>query len=116
MKISLKKITKTPLDFNVESDEIVFKGYLEYHTGKLILLKAELNGSVEAQCNRCGEDFHLDIDEKVEFFISDGLYEDEDNIDIDVVESFNSTADLNELLLSEVELIKSDYHSCKNCS
>ena len=115
MIITLRKITKIPLDFEIKSNEITFKGYLEYHTGKLIMLRAGLNGSVETQCSKCGEDFKLLVDEKVEFFISDGLYEDDDNIDIDVVESFNSTADLDELLLSEVELIKSDYYCCENC-
>ena len=114
MKVTLRKVTKTPLDFEVKSNEITFKGYLEYHAGKLILLKADLNGSVDTQCNTCGEDFKLPVDEKVEFFISDGLY-DGDDIDIDVVESFNSSADVDELLLSEIELIKSDYHSCDNC-
>ncbi|MDQ7062433.1 MAG: hypothetical protein Q9M43_15485 [Sulfurimonas sp.] len=115
MIVTLRKITKTPLDFLVKSDEITFKGYLEYHAGKLILLKADINGSVSTECSTCGEEFKLNVDEKVEFFISDGLYEDENNIDIDVVESFNSTADLDELLLSEIELIKSDYHSCNDC-
>ena len=114
MTVVLRKVTKTPLDFEVKSDEITFKGYLEYHAGKLILLKADLNGRVDTQCSSCGEDFKLDIDEKVEFFISDGLY-DGDDIDIDVVESFTSSANLDELLLSEVELIKSDYFSCKDC-
>ena len=114
MQVTLRKVGKTPLDFEVKSDEITFKGYLEYHAGKLILLKADLNGSVVTQCNTCGEDLDLNVEEKVEFFISDGLY-DGDNIDIDVVESFNSIADLDELLISEIELVKSDYHSCKNC-
>lgn len=114
MTVTLRKITKTPLDFEVKSNEITFKGYLEYHAGKLILLKADLNGSVDAQCSTCGEDFGLKVDEKIEFFISDGLY-DGDDIDIDVVESFNSIADLDELLISEIELIKSDYFSCENC-
>jgi uncharacterized metal-binding protein YceD (DUF177 family) len=114
MIITLRKVGRTPLDFDIKSNEITFKGYLEYHAGKLILLKADINGSVDVQCSACGEGFGLKVDEKVEFFISDGLY-DGDNIDIDVVESFNSTADLNELLLSEIELIKSDYFSCNNC-
>ena len=116
MKVVLRKITKTPLDFEVKSDEITFKGYLEYHAGKLILLKADLKGSVTTECCKCAEEFKLSVDEKVEFFISDGLYEDDNNIDIDVVESFNSLADLDELLNSEIELIKSDYHSCENCN
>ena len=114
MTVTLRKVGKTPLDFSVKSNEITFKGYLEYHAGKLILLKADLKGLVSADCSTCGEEFDLDVDEKVEFFISDGLYDGE-NMDIDVVESFNSLADLDELLLSEIELIKSDYHSCKNC-
>ena len=116
MKVILRRVTKTPLDFEVKSNEITFKGYLEYHAGKLILLKADLKGSVDTDCSKCGEEFKLSVDEKVEFFISDGLYEDENNIDIDVVESFNSLADLDELLNSEIELIKSDYHNCKNCN
>ncbi|MBL4730549.1 MAG: hypothetical protein JKY28_04140 [Sulfurimonas sp.] len=115
MRVVLRKVTKTPLDFSVKSDEMTFKGCLEYHGGKLILLKADLNGAVNTECSRCGEIFKLDVNEKVEFFISDGLYNDEDNIDIDVVESLNSIADLDELLSSEIELIKSDYHSCKDC-
>ena len=115
MKVILRRVTKTPLDFEVKSNEITFKGYLEYHAGKLILLKADLTGLVDTDCSKCGDEFKLSVDEKVEFFISDGLYEDENNIDIDVVESFNSLADLDELLNSEIELIKSDYHNCDNC-
>ena len=116
MKVILRKITKTPLDFEVKSNEITFKGYLQYHAGKLILLHADLKGMVETECSTCGEEFKLSVDEKVEFFISDGIYEDDNSIDLDVVESFDSLADLDELLLSEVELIKSDYHSCENCN
>lgn len=114
MIVTLRKVGKTPLDFEIKSNEITFKGYLEYHAGKLIMLKADLNGLLDAECSTCGESFDLKVDEKIEFFISDGLY-DGDNIDIDVVESFTSTADLDELLISEIELIKSDYHSCVDC-
>ncbi|MEA3330727.1 MAG: hypothetical protein U9Q29_03430 [Campylobacterota bacterium] len=115
MKVTLRKITKTPLDFDIKFNEITFKGYLQYHSGKLILLNADLNGMLDTECSQCGEEFKLLLDEKIEFFISDGLYEDENNIDLDVVESFDSHANLDELLASELELIKSDYHSCENC-
>ena len=115
MKVILRKVTKTPLDFEIKFDEITFKGSLQYHSGKLILLKADLKGSLDAQCSACGEEFELSLNEEVEFFVSDGLYDDENNIDVDVVESFNSCADVDELLQSEIELIKSDYYSCKSC-
>ncbi len=115
MKIVLRRVTKTPLDFEVKSDEITFKGYLEYHKGKLILLKAKLYGFVLKPCDSCAEEFKLLIDEEVEFFISDGLYEDDDSIHLDVVESFDGSVEIEELLNSEMELIKSDYHSCESC-
>ena len=115
MKVTLRKVTKTPLDFEVKSDEITFKGYLEYHGGKLILLKASLKGSLKKACDACAEEFKLPIDEEVEFFISDGIYEDENDTILDVVESFDGIADIEELLNSEIELIRSDYHSCDEC-
>lgn len=116
MKVILRKVTTTPLDFEVKFNEITFKGYLQYHSGKLILLKAHLNGSIDTECDVCAKEIKLPIDEEIEFFISDGVYEDEQNsLDFDVVESLDSIADLNELLHSEIELIKSDYYSCEDC-
>ena len=115
MKVVLRRVTKTPLDFEVKSDEITFKGYLEYYKGKLILLKAKLNGFVVKPCDSCAEEFKLLLDEEVKFYISDGIYEDDDSIELDVVESFDGNADMEELLHSEIELIKSDYHRCESC-
>ena len=115
MKVTLRKIGKTPLDFEIKSDEITFKGYLQYDTGKLILLKAKLSGKINADCDVCADEFKLDVDEDIEIFISDGIYEDKDDIIKDVVESMDSMADLEEILASEIELIKSDYKSCEEC-
>jgi uncharacterized metal-binding protein YceD (DUF177 family) len=115
LKLVLKKITKTPLDFEVKSNEIIFKGYLEYHSAKLILLKAKLSGKLIKSCDICAEEFELLVDEDIEFFISDGIYEDESNIHLDVVESLNESLDIEELLASEIELIRSDYYSCEDC-
>ena len=116
MKVTLRKVGKTPLDFEVKSDKITFKGFLEYYSGKLILLKANLSGIVNTECSLCGKEMEVPVDEKVEFFISDGIYESsDDEIDLDVVESLDSTADIDELLHSEIELIKSDYFTCDDC-
>jgi len=115
LKVVLRRVTKTPLDFEVKSDEITFKGCLEYHGGKLILLKAKLHGFLKRPCDTCAEEFKMLIDEEVEFFISDGVFESDGNMDLDVVESFTGDVTIEELLDSEVELIKSDYHSCDSC-
>ncbi|ADN08562.1 hypothetical protein [Sulfurimonas autotrophica] len=115
MRIVLRKVTKTPLDFEVVSNEIAFKGYLEYHSAKLILLKAKISGTLEKSCDICAEDFDLMVNEDIEFFINDGIFEDDDSTLLDVVESLDGNVDIEELLRSEIELIKSDYHSCNNC-
>lgn len=115
MKISLRKVSSTPLDFEVKSDKMTFKGYLQYDADKLILLKAKLSGKIDVNCDICADEFMLDVDEDLEFFISDGIYEKHEELLLDVVESFDSTVDLEELMNSEIELIKSDYHSCESC-
>jgi len=114
LKVAFKKITKLPLDFELKSDEIIFKGYLEYHSGKLVLLKANLTGFVNRPCDICAEEFKLNLNEDIEFFISDGTFKD-DELELDVVEFFDGFIDIDELLKSEIELIKSDYHKCDNC-
>ena len=115
MKVVLRRINKTPLDFQVKSDEMTFKGYLQYHSGKLILLKADLEGKLPQMCDICAEEFQVSVKEEVEIFISDGTYEDNSNLEIDVVESYDGEVDMEELLHSEIELIKSDYYSCEEC-
>ncbi|MDQ7068487.1 MAG: hypothetical protein Q9M40_11210 [Sulfurimonas sp.] len=115
MKVVLRRVTKTPLDFDVKSNEITFKGYLQYHGGKLILLKANLKGTTLKDCDICAEELIMPLDENIEFFISDGIYKDEDGIELDVIESFNGEVEIEELLHSEIELIRSDYHSCDEC-
>ncbi|MDD5401468.1 MAG: hypothetical protein PHQ93_09805 [Sulfurimonas sp.] len=115
MKVVLRKVNTTPLDFEIKSNEITFKGYLQYDSGKLILLKAKLSGKIDVDCDICADEFKLDVDEDVEFFISDGIYEKSEDSLLDVVEVLNSTADLEEIMNSEIELIKSDYNVCENC-
>ena len=116
MQVNLRKVTSIPLDFEVKSSEITFKGFLQYNSGKLILLKAKLSGSLDLDCSNCANEFNKQIDEEVEFFISDGLYQDESGPLLDVVESFDSTVDMDELLNSEIELIKTDYNICPECA
>ena len=115
MKIALRKVGKTPVEFDVASDDVTFKGFLQYHSGKLILLKANLKGLVDVACDLCAKEYKLPVDEEIEFFISDGVYHDEGNIELDVVESFDSTVDIEEILRSEIELIRGDYHTCEDC-
>ncbi len=115
MKIVLRKVGKSPFEFEKKRDNITIKGYLQYDNDKLILLDAKLTGTLETECSICGDEFELEVDEELKFFISDGVYVDEDNSMIDVVEAQGGELDVDELLHSEIEMIKSDYHCCEFC-
>ncbi len=115
MKITLRKVGKTPFEFERKLDSIELKGFLQHDKENLIALKAKLTGTVETQCADCGDEFDLEVDEDLEFYISDGVFIDENNANIDVVETQNGELDVDELINSEIELIKSDYHCCEFC-
>jgi uncharacterized metal-binding protein YceD (DUF177 family) len=114
MIINFRKVTKTPLDFSIESNNIVFKGSLKYDGENLVLLQATITGSLDLDCYLCSNDVVLPLNEDVEFLISDGAYSGMRE-DFDVVESFDGNINIEELLNSEIELIKSGYHSCEDC-
>ncbi len=116
MQIILRKVTKTPLDFEVKSSQMVFKGFLQYDAKNLILLQAKLSGSLTLECSSCADEFNKEIDEEIEFFISDGIYEDTSESLVDVVECFDSSVNIDELLDAEIESIKSDYNHCPKCA
>lgn len=116
MKILLRKIGKIASEFEVKSDEITFKGYLQYDTNRLILLRAKLSGNLQTRCDICAKDFILEVDEDIKLFISDGIYKSDSEELLDIIEVYDSMVDLEDILKSEVELIKSDYHICPECS
>lgn len=115
MKIKLIKVSKTPSDFEMKTDKITFKGFLQYDSDKLFRLNAQIMGELPVTCDICANEYEMHLDENVEFFISNGLYESSNESLIDVVEAMDGEADMDEILTSELELIKSDYHSCPEC-
>ncbi len=116
MKITLRKIGKSPQNFESAQEGVTLKGTLAFDpTIKLVAMHAKLSGVVETECAVCGEEFDLEVDEDLDLYISDGVFIDENNSMIDVIEAQNGELDVDELIASEVELIKSDYHCCEFC-
>jgi hypothetical protein len=116
VKIELRKISKTPSEFEVKSDKITFKGFLQYDSSRLILLRSKLIGEISTTCDICTSEFELNLDEDIEFFISLGLYKSSSDEFLEVVEIFDSFVDVEDLLKMELESIKSDYHLCTKCA
>ncbi len=115
MKIVFKKVPSSGVDFETSFEKIKFYGTLEKKSRTLVQCIGKLEGTLVCQCDRCGEDLSLHVDEKVELFANDGLYESGEEL-LEVMEFFDETVDLDTILQSEVETLKSDYHYCSICS
>ncbi|MDR0579143.1 MAG: DUF177 domain-containing protein [Campylobacteraceae bacterium] len=121
MEIAFKKVSKEGLDFSLKHDTISFFGKLYQKSPMIVLLKGKIEGELEHRCDRCAEDIRLRVDEKIEMLISDGIYKttevdgfvNENNLA--VVEIFDGLINFDEILQSEIELYKSDYHYCITC-
>ncbi len=113
MNIPFRRITKTPQDVEVSSEGVTLKGTLTLKGRSLVLMNAHLSGDLQLPCDICAEHFDMALDEELTLLLSDGVFEGSDD-EYDVVEMQDSI-DMDELLHSEIELIRSDYHSCKHC-
>ncbi|MSN96455.1 DUF177 domain-containing protein [Campylobacter sp. FMV-PI01] len=111
MKISFSKINNLP--FSIERDELNFSGYLLKKSQNLVDLNGKIVGKITHQCDRCGDEIFLNLNERVNLVLSDGIYKSE--ILEDVIEFFDGEIDLKEVLNSEIELLKSDYFYCEKC-
>lgn len=115
MKISFSKIANNQMPFELNSDGLIFNGELEKINQNLVSCKGRIVGEIAHNCDRCGEDINLKLDEDVNLMLSDGIYKDkEENLD-DAVEFFDGFINLEEVLTSEIEAFKSDYFYCEKC-
>lgn len=113
MNIPFRRITKTPTEFDTSAEGVTLKGSIVFKERNLALLQADLSGEIILTCDVCAEDFATMLNEKIELLISDGVYKGF-NETYDVIE-IDETLDFDELIHTEIELIRSDYHSCDNC-
>ena len=114
MKISFKKIPASGVNFETSLEQIKFYGKLEKKSKNLVRCIGKLEGTLLCQCARCGDEMTLDVNEEIDLFASEGMYQSGEEL-IDVVEFFEETVDLDTILLSEVETMKSDYNYCFTC-
>ena len=115
MKIVFKKIPQSGVDFKTSFETVRFYGTLEKKSKNLVRCSGKLEGTLTCQCDRCADEISLDIDEKIDILLSDGLYEASKEL-VEVIEFFDESVDLDIVLQSEVETLKSDYHYCSTCS
>lgn len=113
MKLEFKKILNVPKSFSFEKENVSFVGSLKKVKNSLIEIDGFIKADVLLVCDRCGEEYQEKFDSEVKLFASEGLFlEDLDEI---VYEFHEGYIDLNEIVYSEIESLKSDYHYCNDC-
>lgn len=115
MKIEFRKVPLQGSEFEIDSDSVKFSGTFSKISQKLVKLSGDICGNTTIQCCKCGKDITLDIDEKVDLLISDGIYSSQNDEEDIVIEVENHIIDFDILLNSELESIKSDYFICDQC-
>ena len=116
MLIEFKKIPSSGIHFEAHQDEVTFCGEAAKVSSFLVKCTGTLKGTLIHSCDRCAENFSLVLDEPVEVFACDGVYHDREGDDLlNVVEFFDESVHFDEILQSEIEAFKSDYHYCGHC-
>lgn len=114
MRVDFKKIGRVPKSVELTQDGVTLKGELQLGKDALTDFKGKLSDNIQVQCAKCGETFTLALDEELVLKFSDGIYRGFDE-EADIIEFYDGSIDLGEVLRSEIESIKLDYHICPKC-
>ncbi|HEX5623124.1 MAG TPA: YceD family protein [Sulfuricurvum sp.] len=112
--IPFKHLNSVPLAFEAKQDKALFSGTIVHKKHNIAQLNGTITGSISIPCDMCAEIVEKSLNEEVTFYLADGIVHDNDK-DLDIVEIEKSIIDMDELLNSEIELLKSDYFCCSNC-
>ena len=114
MKIVFDKIGSTAKPFELSSKGIVFEGTLQKSGYHQVTLDAQMSGTLELSCDRCGNTYESKIDNKLQLKLSDLVSE--DKVDLDIIEFLDGEIDLSYILQSEINTFESTYHYCDKCN
>jgi len=113
MKIEFRKISSVKSPFEIKNELFFSKGTFKKLSSNLVEIDFRLKADLSLICDRCGKEYLSSIDEMMILKVSDGSYESET---LDIIESYDHFVDFDSVISSEIEVIKSDYHYCKNCN
>ena len=114
MKIEFRKAPQTTKELVVEYNSVKIEGTFCKISQSLVKVDAVLLGNTDIDCCRCGITEVIEVDEELHLLLSDGVYK-KDESEYLVIEVENGLIDFDEIIESELNSIKSDYHICNNC-
>jgi uncharacterized metal-binding protein YceD (DUF177 family) len=113
VKIVFDKIGSTSKPFEVSSEGVKLEGTLKKSGSHQVTLDAQMSGCIELDCDRCGDTYNYDLDNKLQLRLSDQVSEDKD--DLDIIEFLDGEIDLSYILQSEINTFKNAYNYCDKC-
>ncbi len=116
MKIEFRKVPQSSKEFEAEINSVKIEGTFCKMSTSLVKIDGTLKGKTTIQCTRCGENNTIDLNEKLDFLISDGIYKTNSKDNELVIEIDKHFIDFDEIIQSELSSIYSDYHICTNCA
>ena len=116
MKVEFRKIPLQESEFEISSNSVKFLGTFSKISSKLAKINSKITGNCDVDCYKCGISFPISIDLDTDFLLSDGIYSsDVDEEEFVIIEVEDHVLDFDEVLHSELESLKSEYHICDNC-
>jgi hypothetical protein len=117
MKIEFRKAPLNPSEFEIISNSVKFLGTFSKISSKLAKINARLSGNYDVECCKCGTNINIEVNDTIDFLISDGIYvpnqhDDDKFVIIEVEDHF---IDFDEILHSELESLRSEYYICDTC-
>jgi uncharacterized metal-binding protein YceD (DUF177 family) len=116
MKIEFRKVPLQESALELSSQTAKLSGTFCKISSKLVKIEANLTGSLDVECCKCGKTFPISLNERVELLVSDGEYQSSQEDELVVVEVDDSFVDFSEILESELESIRSEYYICDECN
>lgn len=113
MQLPFRRIGVEAQPFELHQDGVEFVGTL-HKFRQYVKLEAKLQGSLLRDCDICAQESEQVLCESIELLISDGMVS-QPNESLDVVECERGVIEMDAILASELELIKSDYYRCESC-
>jgi len=115
MKIEFRKVPQTTKELEFDYNSVRIEGTFCKISQSLTKIEANISGTTDIDCCRCGQTDIITLDENLEFLISDGIFKGKESEDL-VIEVQNGVIDFDQIVESELQSIKSDYYLCENCS